>query len=286
MNKFIKQVVEEKFESKAQQRLFFAKAKNSPKWRKWAHEYADDTDFDKIPEKVEDEKSEENEQLINGGTPVYNDTDIYTKEEPDEQMKLSNTVHNGSSEGEFDEIVDADGDIQRGDTPGNPNAYIRSKKTSDQVAKSSMGQMGSFGVLGGATGANKTLKYWAESDMSKALGADEIIADPETDFEDAVEKFEGDLDVPEDEAKERAKQMGYDPELPDGKLRLIENPKKYIEEYLSMKSKNRELVKKRDIENLKKDINPIVKKQLAAIKKSLKKDNLTVRDIAEYLEDE
>ena len=53
-----------------------------------------------------------------------------------------------------------------------------------------------------------------------------------------------------------------------------------------MKSKNRELVKKRDIENLKKDINPIVKKQLAAIKKSLKNDNLTVRDIAEYLEDE
>jgi hypothetical protein len=32
------------------------------------------------------------------------------------------------------------------------------KDTTDQVAKSTMGQMGSFGVLGGATGANKTLK--------------------------------------------------------------------------------------------------------------------------------
>jgi len=261
MNKFIEQVVEEKFASKAQQRLFFAKAKGSKKWREWAKGKAEDTNFDKIPEKVK--KEEGNEQT---------------------GMFLSNTVHNGNSE-EFSEIIDADGDVERGDMPGNPNAYIRSKKTSDQVAKSAMGQMGSFGVLGGATGANKTLKYWAESDLSKALGADEIIADPDSDYEDAVETFEDELEVPEDEAKERAKQMGYDPELPDGKLRLIENPLKYIEEYLTKKSQRDELVKKARNEKEKKDVNPIIKKQLNTIRQTLKDNGLTMSDITEYLED-
>jgi len=285
MNNFVKDVIEEKFASKAQQRLFFAKGKKSKKWREWAHEFADKTDFDKIPEKVDNKKTEEEKEQINtGGTPLYNDTDIYQKEQG-EQMKLSNTVHNGNSESEFSEIVDADGDIQTGDLPGNPNGYIRSKKTTDQVAKAAMGQMGSFGVLGGATGANKTLKYWAESDLSKALGAEEIIADPDTDFEDAVETFEDELEVPEDEAKERAKQMGYDPELPDGKLRLIENPSKYIEEYLSKKAKNNELVKKRELNQIKKPISPVIKRQLSSIKQTLKDNGLTMSDITEYLED-
>lgn len=279
MNKFIKQVVETKFDSKAQQRMFFAKGKKSKKWREWAKGKADDTNFDKLPEKVDAE-----EQMINGGTPLYNDTDIYQKEQG-EQMKLSNTVHNGNAEDEFSEIVNADGDIQRGNVPGNPNGYIRSKKTSDQVAKAAMGQMGSFGVLGGATGANKTLKYWAEADMSKALGAPDTIGDPETDFEDAVETFEDELEVPEDEAKERAKQMGYDPELPDGKLRLIENPGKYIEEYLSKKAQNNELVKVRTSDQLKKPVSPVIKRQLSTIKQTLKDNGLSMSDITEYLED-
>jgi len=264
MNDLIERLVEEEFASKAQQRLFFAKAKNSKKWREWAKGKAEDTNFKKIPEKVKDEKSEEKEQI---------------------GMKLSNTVHNGNAESEFSEIVNDEGDIQRGDTPGNPNAYIRSKKTTDQVAKAAMGQMGSFGVLGGATGANKTLKYWAESDMSKALGAEDTIADPDTDFEDAVETFEDELEVPEDEAKERAKQMGYDPQLPDGKLRLIENPGKYIEEYLARKVKRGDLVKKQSVENLRKEVNPIIKKQLGSLKQSLKANGLSMSDITEYLED-
>jgi hypothetical protein len=264
MNNFVKDVIEEKFASKAQQRLFFAKGKKSKKWREWANEFADKTDFNKIPEKVKEENPKEDK----------------------EQMKLSDTVHNGNSESEFNEIVNADGDIQTGDEPGNLNAYIRSKKTSDQVAKASMGQMGSFGVLGGATGANKTLKYWAEADMSKALGAPETIGDPSTDYEDAVETFEDDLDVPEDEAKERAKQMGYDPELPDGKIRLIENPKKYIEEYLAKKSKVNDLVKKKVPSPLiKKEVSPVIKRQLKTIKQTLRDNGLSMSDITEYLED-
>jgi hypothetical protein len=241
MNKFIEQVIEETFKSQAQQGLFFAKAKTSKKWKKMADEFADKTDWSKkLPKHVKKSK----------------------KKESEEQM-LSKEVHNG----EVDEIVDADGNIKTGSEPGNPNAYIRSKKTTDQVAKATMGQMGSFGVLGGATGANKTLKYWAEADMSKALG-NEIKNDSDKDLEDAVEYFEKDLEVPEDEAKDRAEKMGFDDELPDGKIRLIENPKKYIEEYLAKKGRDGELVKKHPTEPVKKTISPIIKRQLGSMKQT------------------
>jgi len=253
MDNFIKQVIEEKFVSKKQQRYFYAKAgdkdlskKERRKWKKWSKEFSDKTDFSKLPEKAEEQTK-----------PNY----------------------------EIDEIVDADGNIKTGDDPGNPNAYIRSKKTTDQVATATMGQMGSFGILGGPSGGNKTLKYWAESDMSKALGADETIANPDTNYEDAVETFEDELEVPEDEAKERAKKMGYDPELPDGKLRLIENPLEYIKEYLAKKSKNKELVNKTTNEPTKKEISPIIRRQIQSMKQTLKDNDLTIQDITEYLED-
>jgi len=248
MDNFVKQVIEETFASKRQQRYFYAKAddkslpkKERKKWKKWSKEFSDKTDFSKLPEKAAEE--------------------------------------------EVKEIVDADGNIISGSAPGNSNAFVKSKKTSDEVQKATMGQMGDFfSIAGGATGGNKTLKYWAEADMSHALGADETIADPSTDFEDAVKDFE-ELDVPEDEAKERAKQMGYDPQLPDGKMRLIENPLEYIKEYLAKRSKNPELVKKYNLDAEKKPLSPIIKRQLQSMKQTLKDNNLTVKDITEYLED-
>ena len=52
MNNFLKQVIEETFKSKKQQRLFYAKAgdENTPKkerkkWGKWAKEFSDKNDF-------------------------------------------------------------------------------------------------------------------------------------------------------------------------------------------------------------------------------------------------
>jgi hypothetical protein len=253
MDNFIKQVIDEKFVSKAQQGLFFAKAKHSKKWNKMAHEFADKTkNFKSLP---------------------------YHKKEKTKKKAAE-------EEAEVDEIVDADGDIATGDMPGNPNAYIRAKKTTDQTVKSAMGQMGTFGILGGASGANKTLKYWAEADMSKALGAQDTIMNPKVDnYEDAEEYFEDELDVPEDEAKDRVEKLGYDKELPDGKIRLIENPKKYIEEYLAQKSKDRDFVSKAELEKQKKELNPILIKQLKSVKQSLKDNGLTSKDITEYLED-
>lgn len=266
MNKFIEQVINETFRSKKQQRYFYAKADDPnetpherEKWKKRSEEFSSKTDFDKLPESAEEEKQEDVEEITT------------------DQQEIPTDVA---------EIVDADGNITHGDAPGNPNAYIRSKKTTDDVVKATMGQMGSYGVLGGYTAGNKTLKYWAESDMSKALGAQDTIMNPKVDnYEDAKEYFEDDLEVPEDEAKDRVKKLGYDPELPDGKIRLIENPKKYIEEYLAKKVRNSELVPKTDLEPQKKPISPIIRRQLGSIRQTLKDNNLTVKDIAEYLED-
>ena len=59
----------EKFQSKAQQRLFWAKCENSrtekakKKWCKWAKEFSDDTDFSKLPEKKKKDVKELEESL-------------------------------------------------------------------------------------------------------------------------------------------------------------------------------------------------------------------------------
>ena len=54
MNNFIKQVIEEKFASKAQQRYFYAQAskggKKGKKWAKLADEFSSETNFKKIPD--------------------------------------------------------------------------------------------------------------------------------------------------------------------------------------------------------------------------------------------
>jgi hypothetical protein len=258
MNDFIKRVIDESFRSRKQSRYFYAKADDPnetpyerEKWKKRAEEFSSKTDYDKIPEEV-DEISTEVQEIP---------TDVQ-------------------------EIVDDEGNIKTGDVPGNPNAYIRSKKTSDEVVNATMGQMGSFGILGGNTAGNKTLKYWAEADMSKALGAKDTIMNPKVDnFDDAVDHFEDELDIPDEEAKDRAEKLGYDPELPDGKIRLIENPKKYIEEYLAKRVKDNEIVQKSQLETEKKPVSPIIRRQLGYIKQTLKDNNLTVKDITEYLED-
>jgi len=65
MNHFFKKVIEETFASKKQQKYFYAKAsdkslpkKERKKWGKWASEFSSKTDFDKIPEKAEQDVEE------------------------------------------------------------------------------------------------------------------------------------------------------------------------------------------------------------------------------------
>lgn len=245
MNNFIKQVIEEKFASKAQQRYFYAQAgkggKKGKKWAKWAKEFSDDTDFDKIPEKIESE---------------------------------------------VDEVVDEKGNIKRSDIPkSKAKSSIGSKKRTDKVVKTGAGAMGVHGVHGTHT----TLKYWAESQEVKEIEMDDALGYEDTlgadlSYSKALEHFTKTLGLPEDEAKERLKNMGY---IPDEEelVRLVENPKEFIRDYIESvlvkKSGDSEIVDSTDIE-----ISPIVLKQLESLKKSLNKNNIPVEKIINHLKGE
>ena len=72
----IKKLISEKFASKAQQRFFYAMAdkdsKKGRKFKKWAKEFSDDTDFDDLPEKVsEEEKETKNPKMKKGDLVEY-----------------------------------------------------------------------------------------------------------------------------------------------------------------------------------------------------------------------
>ena len=252
MNNFIKQIIEEKFASKAQQRFFYAKAnekgaskKEKKKWDKWAKEFSSKTEFDKIPDKVEEKTKDPNQTEL-----------------------------------EFNEIVDDSGNILRGKKPTNlASKGITQDKISDEVVKTGGGSMGIHGVHGTHT----SLRYWAESDMSKALGFDDTMG-KDADFDDAEKHFEKELGMDEPEAEDRLAQLGYDKNLPDDKVRLVENPKKFIEEYidslLKQKTTDSDIVS-----NEIKEINPIVKKQIKSLKQTMNSNNLTIDDIVKYLKD-
>lgn len=247
MDKYIKNIIEETFASKKQQRYFYAKAndksiskKERNKWSKWAKEYSDDTDFEKIPEKVETE---------------------------------------------VDEIVDEKGNIARKKTPETKSSKGGSKSITDKVVKTGAGSMGIHGVHGTHT----SLRYWAESDLSKALGYEKTLGQDE-DIEDAYEYFEDDLGMGDDESKERLSSYGYDENLKGDKVRLIENPKKFVKDYvesvIKKKSSSEDLVKKDQTEDIKTELNPIIKRQVMSLKNTLVKNNLSVEDVINILKSE
>ena len=245
MDKYIKNIIEEKFTSKSQQRFFFAKAgdkdsskKERQKWSNLAKEFSDKTDYEKIPDKVESE---------------------------------------------VDEIVDEKGNIARKKIPVTRASKGSTHKTTDEVVKTTTGTMGNYGL--GQTGS-KTLRFYGEADMSKALGFEKTLGQ-DADIEDAEEYFEKELGMSEPETEERLSSYGYDEKLPDDKVRLIENPKKYISDYvesvLSKKSSSKDLITKDQTEDVSKEISPIIQRQIKSLKNTLVKNNLSIQDVIKLL---
>lgn len=256
MNDFLKQVIEEKFASKAQQRFFYAKAnekgaskKEKKKWKKWATEFSSDTNFDKIPEKAEKEGVEK----------------------------------------EVDEIVDEKGNIKRGSIPTSiKKSLTLAKKRTDKVVKTGAGAMGIHGVHGTHT----SLRYWAENQevkeiaMDDALGYEKTMGDDKT-YSQAYQYFIKELGLPEDEAKERLKQLGYIEGEKD-LVRLVENPKKFMEDYIESvlvkKSGDSDILAKEEDQET--SMNPVVAKQIDSLKKSLAKNKIPVDTIIKKLKGE
>jgi hypothetical protein len=189
-------------------------------------------------------------------------------------------------EEEVDEIVDAEGNISHDKFPITLKTKgVTSNSTTDDVVKTGRGAMGSYGT----TGVQNYRRYWGESDMSKALGADELLHDDDVDYEEAKDEFEElGIDDPA-ERDERAKQMGFDPNLPDDKIRLVENPRTFIEEYIESilkgKAQDNEIVDKRQEEDEEVEINDIVKKQIKSLKNSMKTFGLKPDHILKGLKD-
>jgi hypothetical protein len=86
---------------------------------------------------------------------------------------------------------------------------------------------------------------------------------------------------------ERLEAMGYDPKLKGtDKVRLIENPKKFMEEYIESvvkKRKDNDLVSKVGEQDEEKEINPIIKRQIDSLRDSLESNGLTADDIIKHL---
>jgi len=232
MNNFIKQVIEEKFASKAQQRYFYAKAnekgatkKEKNKWGKMAKEFSDKTDYNKIPDKVENES-------------------------------------------EVDEIVDAQGNIAQSKKPTNINTKgTTANDISDRSQFKGHGQMSTSAVMGYGIGYRRF--PLEEVELDGVLGGENILNN--VPYDEALEDMEKEKGLPEDEAEERLEKMGYRPG--DDKLNLVENPRKFMEEYLEsiFKQKGQDndvLPKEEEVEEI--EINPIVAKQIKALKNSMK----------------
>jgi hypothetical protein len=247
MNNFIKQVIEEKFASKAQQRYFFAKAnekgsskKEKNKWGKMAKEFSDKTDYTKIPDKIENEE-------------------------------------------EVDEIVDDKGNIGQSKKPTNISTKgTTSNDTSDNSALKGYGMMSTSASMGYGIGYRRF--PLEEVELDGVLGGENILNN--VPYDEALEDMEKEKGLPEDEAEERLEKMGYRPG--DDKLNLVENPRKFMEEYLesilNKKGKDNDILsKEEEVDEV--QINPIVAKQIKALKNSMKTYGLKPDHILKGLND-
>lgn len=240
--------VNESFASKKQQRYFYAKSKDKNITKKEREKW----------KKMANEFSKE--------------TDF--KKIPDKAQDV-------------DEIVNSFGQINRSSKPGDiATKGVTSKSTTDKFARATMPQMGSFGVAGG-TNTSRGLRYWTESDLSKSLGYDETLK-KDKDLGDAKNYFKKTLKLSDDETEEKLEKLGYDEKLPKDKVRLVENPSKFIEEYLESilpkKTKQLDVVEKNNTEI--KNLNPIIKKQILTLKKTMKNNGFTINDVIYYLKNE
>lgn len=334
MDQIIQSIIEEAFKSKKQQRYFYAKAndeslpaKERKKWKKWASEFSEKTNFKKLPEVAEDlvdvpqKKPYHYTSILHFGTnkkikehqdnweEVQEFVAKYKKNFP-ESIDITRFDESGNkdtktwiynqdtddwdevqkkSDQEIDEIVDEDGNIMTSKIPlsvKKSGITVEPGHDKKREAYGSMGFGGPYGVMGRAGGTS--LKYWAEADMHNALGFDDTMNDLES-YGEALKTMMKDFNLSREEAIERLKQMGYDQELEkNDEVILVENPKKFIEEYidnilLNKKTNDSEIVEKD--EYVEKEINPIILKQLEALKRTLKNNEIPVKQIIKYLKE-
>lgn len=259
MSDFLKDIVNESFKSKKQQKYFYAKANDKTlskseraKWKKMASEFSDKTNFKKIPEVAEDE---------------------------------------------IDEIVDELGNIARSKIPLDYKTKGQtSKETTDQSLMKGHGQTGVYGTHGAQTYS----RYWGEGEITKGKLIEDMMRESDLEGtlgyeatlgkdaskEEAETYFKKELGMSDSETEERLAAMGYDDELPDDKVRLIENPNKFVKDYiesvLAKKNIDDDIVTK---EGEITEINPIILKQIKSLKGSISSNQIKLKDLIKLLKD-
>jgi hypothetical protein len=200
-----------------------------------------------------------------------------------DKTDFSKLPEKAEEEKDVDEIVDKNGNIATSELSLDFNTKgVTDDWTTDMLVKTAAGSMGTHGVHGTHT----SLRYWAESDVSKNLGADETIL-KDADYDQAYNHFTKDLGLSHEEAIKRMGELGYEEKLPDDMVRLVENPLNFMEEYIDnllkkKKTKDNDIVKKQTEEE--KVIHPIIKRQLNSLKNSMKNHGLSIDDIKNELE--
>ena len=186
-------------------------------------------------------------------------------------------------ETDIDEIVDEKGIIMRGKLPtNNATKQITSKKTTDEYIKSARNSIGN--IYGMDSTHNRyygeiyemTKKDVLEVELGDNLGADETIL-KDMSYDKAYMYFTKKLGLDRESAIEKMKILGYNKDLPDDKIIMVENPKKFIEEYveelLKTKYSDNEIFEKEE------KLPPNIIKQI----KALKKYNINTQQILKIL---
>jgi hypothetical protein len=175
----------EKFESKKQQRYFYAKANDKSlsdeeraKWKKWAEEYSDETNFDEIPDEVEelDEFVNGMGATISGDKPQVNNSEIETAPQATSDDHMTNAIQPNRY------LYNVDGQAARGSIDGT----IPTMESNYKVAKQKMISLLEDNVTGPQFGSNKTLTDFNDNDIVDINELPSNVARKLTDLVDSV----------------------------------------------------------------------------------------------------
>jgi len=200
-------------------------------------------------------------------------------------------------EGELDELIDYDGTMLNSKVPIlDPHVSAKGDETMDKtVAMTRITQdplMRGYRVY---YGESTEPKFISEEDMEDAFGFEET---KYMDADETIDYFMKELGFDEDDAENRAEEMGKDPKL--DKTSRYKNKKNFVmkgrlteknkqlskEEVLKMAEDS--LLSKSDDRELKmdKNVSPILKRNIKALKKLAVMDGVSTNELIKMLKDE
>jgi len=200
-------------------------------------------------------------------------------------------------EGELDELIDYDGTMLNSKVPIlDPHVSAKGDETMDKtVAMTRITQdplMRGYRVY---YGESTEPKFISEEDMEDAFGFEET---KYMDADETIDYFMKELGFDEDDAEDRAEEMGKDPKL--DKTSRYKNKKNFVmkgrlteknkqlskEEVLKMAEDS--LLSKSDDRELKmdKNVSPILKRNIKALKKLAVMDGVSTNELIKMLRDE